>query len=233
MTHDRSIGILMVVPDDWDGVVTTRHHVARHLAARFQVAWLEPAAEWRQAWADGRARNATPRWHEPLPDLQVIVPGSLQPQLHRPQWLADLSLRSRLRAARRRLLATGAQRIVLYLWRDSFHRALDLIEHDASCYHIDDEYSFDERDPPTSRVEEDLLRRVSQVFIHSRELLRKKGSYNLHTVRVTNGVDYPAYASPQPVPVDLSPIAAPRIGYAGVIKKQLDLAAGKACGFPA
>ena len=38
-----------------------------------------------------------------------------------------------------------------------------------------------------------------------------------------NGVDYAAYVRPWPEPADLAAISHPRIGYVGVIKKQLDL----------
>ena len=75
-------------------------------------------------------------------------------------------------------MAAGAKHIVLYVWRDEFAAALDLVDHDVSCYHIDDEYSFDERDPPNSAAEIALLTRADQVIIHSVQLMRKKGAIN-------------------------------------------------------
>ena len=38
-----------------------------------------------------------------------------------------------------------------------------------------------------------------------------------------NGVDYAAYVRTWPEPADLAAIPHPRVGYVGVIKKQLDL----------
>ena len=91
-------------------------------------------------------------------------------------------LRSRFAAARRRLIDRGATRIVLYIWRDVFAEALDLVAHDGSCYHIDDEYPFQERDVPNSPREMELLQRADSVIVHSPALFAKKGSANPHTI---------------------------------------------------
>src|SRR5262249_46664820 len=67
------------------------------------------------------------------------------------------------------------------------------------------------------------IRRVDQVFVSSRGLLDKKGDLNRNTLFVPNGVDYASYVRSWPEPEDLAPIPHPRIGYVGVLKKQLDL----------
>ena len=202
-----------------------RHQVLKRLARRFPVVWIEPAGGWRDYWLpSGPQFMARDRWTSPVAGLEVMAPGWTHPRFMRPRWLGALTLRSRLAAARRRLVAQGAKRIVLYLWRDEFAGALDLVDHDVSCYHIDDEYSFDERDVPTSPRERALLERVDQVIVHSPALLAKKGGVNPQTVLVPNGVDYQSYASPLAAFPDLEAVPHPRIGYAGVIKKQLDLA---------
>jgi glycosyltransferase involved in cell wall biosynthesis len=118
----------------------------------------------------------------------------------------------------------GAIRIALYIWRDEFGAALDLIDHDFSCYHIDDEYTFSERDLPNSARETQLLGRVDQVIVHSRALFEKKGGINPRTALIHNGVDFKHFSEPHAEPLDMARIPHPRIGYAGVIKKQLDLA---------
>ncbi len=225
MSFDPSIGVVALVPDDWADTVVSRHHVLRRLATRFPVVWLEPAPGWREFWLpSGRLGLRPDRWQVPLPGLQVLSPGWHHPRFERPRWMSRAMLRSRLSAARRRLLGQGATRIVLYLWRDQFAEALDLVEHDASCYHVDDEYTFDADDQPNRPHEVELLRRVDQVIVHSPALLAKKGGINRHTEMIPNGVDFARYSAPQlPMP-DIAAIPRPRIGYAGVIKKQLDLA---------
>ncbi len=131
--------------------------------------------------------------------------------------------RERLRRALRLLARQGCKKTVLYLWRPEHARALDLVGHDLSCYHIDDEYTFSPVEQPQSAAEAALIRRVDQVFIHSPGLLDKKGHLNLHTGFVPNGVDYRAYTTPRPEPPDLAAIPHPRVGYVGLIKPQLDV----------
>jgi glycosyltransferase involved in cell wall biosynthesis len=128
----------------------------------------------------------------------------------------------RLRAARESLLRAGARYIVLYVWRPEFASALNLVPHDLSCYHIDDEYSFATSNVPTSATEMRLLQQVGQVFIHSHTMLRAKGSINPHTSHIPNGVDYARYSLTVPEPDDLRAIPRPRIGYSGWLKPQLD-----------
>jgi len=108
------------------------------------------------------------------------------------------------------------------MWLPDFAPALDLVPHDLSCYHIDDEYTFSITEQPTDAGEERLIRRVDQVFIHSPALLEKKGRLNPNTLHVPNGVEYAAYATPKPEPADMRDIPHPRIGYTGMIKLQMD-----------
>ena len=82
------------------------------------------------------------------------------------------------RAAARRhagiLSSAACEQIVLYLWQPEFAAAIDLVEHDASCYHIDDEYSFSDVELPNPEQETKLIRRVDQVIVHSIRLMEKK-----------------------------------------------------------
>lgn len=218
-------GVIALVPDAWRDVVMPRHQVLGRLARRFPVVWIDPPAGWRSYWLPGADRFLHRRdWTSPLPGLTVLQPGMLLPAVHRPAWLRRATLAGRLRWAKRRLLAEGVADIVLYLWRYQFAEALDLCEHALSLYHIDDEYSFSDLDVPNAPRELALIGRVDQVIVHSSALMGKKGGVNPHTVLVPNGVDYTAFSSPRDEPADLRPLPRPRLGYVGVIKKQLDLA---------
>ena len=73
-----------------------------------------------------------------------------------------------------------------------------------------------------SQNEAKVIRTADHVFIHSPRLLEKKGDMNPNTTFMPNGVDFEAYSRPRPEPVDLASIPHPRIGYTGVLKKQLD-----------
>ena len=218
-----SLGIIALVPDEWRGIVTSRHCVLPRLARYYPVVWVEPARNWREFFKPWQASFlATDRWSEPCPSLSVLTAGWQHPDFFRTGPIRTATLRSRLALARARLVDRGATRIALYIWRDEFAEALDLVDHDFSVYHVDDEYSFSAQDLPTSEREVNLLRRVDQVIVHSKALFDKKGGVNPNTTLIPNGVDYRSYSTPREEPADMASIAHPRIGYAGVVKKHMD-----------
>lgn len=218
------IGIIALVPDTWDDPPrTARHHMLERLARRYPVVWVDPARYWREYLPlVGTPRAPAVRAARP-PQLSVVESRALRAKVYWPEWLGRAIERKRLAEARRLLTAQGVDRVVLYLWRPEFAGALSLVEHDLSCYHIDDEYSFSPQDQGLDPAEAELIRRVDQVFIHSHALMEKKGALNPNTAMVPNGVDFNAFALPRPEPADLAPIPHPRAGYVGVIKRHLDL----------
>src|SRR5262245_3067415 len=146
MSFDSSVGVVALVPDAWEDIVMPRHQVLKRLARHFPVVWVDPQKGWREYFMpSGRHFFERDRLHSPSPGLEIFTPVFRHPAVLRPRWLHAESLKSIWSAARRRLLNRGAKRVVLYLWRDEFAAALDAVEHDFSCYHLDDEYSFDER----------------------------------------------------------------------------------------
>jgi len=218
------VGVLALVPDEWGGPWQLRQYVLTRLAQYFQVVWCDPPLWWRKWWQHLSPQNGNV---DGAPftgsSFTIYHPVKHLPEIGRPRLLARWTEKERLRRARRILLDKGCTKIILYLWRPQYETALDLINYDLSCYHIDDEYTFSEVEQPTTDQERRLIERVDQVFIHSPALLEKKGKLNPHTLFVPNGVDYLAYATPNPVPEDLAIIPHPRIGYVGRIKEQLDL----------
>lgn len=217
-------GVVALVPDKWNGIWMPRHHVVGRLARHFEVVWVEPAAGWRKYWFPGSAKEKTIQSIQPeVFGVTLFDPGRWLPELYRPKMLADWIRSRRVARARRILEKRGCDRIVLYLWRPEFAFALDAIQADLTCYHIDDEYSFSVNDQPNDPHEVALIERVDLVVIHSRKLLEKKGGINPNTMHVPNGVDFAAYQSPVPEPEDIASIPRPRMGYVGVVKSQLDL----------
>jgi len=161
----------------------------------------------------------------PYPDPPGFLrydPGPWLPRLYRPSRLALMISRLRLQRARRRLVRRGCRTILLSLWRPQSAEAIRLVSFHQSHYYIDDEYSFSETEVPTSDCERRLIAGVDQVFISSPALFAKKGAINPHTAFVPNGVDYQAFSAALPEPPDLAVVPRPRIGYAGIVKKQLD-----------
>ena len=190
------------------------------LARYFQVLWEDPAPEWRDALSSARPRLGDP---SPAPGFRVHRPHRLLPVVYRPRLAGRILQATRIRMAVRRLRQTGAQRIVLYIWRPQFDYALDLDLADLSCYHVVDEYTFSPEERPVSEREARLLQRADRVIIHSPGLWEKKSAIATHPNMVPNGVDYRAFASPAEEPEDLRSLPTPRIGYVGVMKQFLNV----------
>ncbi len=217
------VGVLGLVPDDWDGLWQPRHYVLSRLAEFFRIVWMDPAPYWRHALgADHLRRLITGPAPVPSSAFRIYRPEPWLPLFFRPAALARLATTRRLRGAQRLLPRRDIRKTVLYLWRPHYDTALDLLPHDLSCYHIDDEYTFSTVEQPLDAREARLIARVDQVYIHSAALLEKKGHLNPHTWFVPNGVDYERYVVPYPEPRDLAGIPHPRIGYVGIVKRQLD-----------
>src|SRR5262249_15798905 len=68
-----------------------------------------------------------------------------------------------------------------------------------------------------------LIKAVDQVIVHSPALMHKKGQLNPHTSLIPNGVDFELFSHLHAEPDDMATIPRPRVGYAGVIKRHLDL----------
>jgi glycosyltransferase involved in cell wall biosynthesis len=218
------IGVLGLVPDIWGGPWMSRHHIMTRLGEYLNVVWFDPAHEWRELWLSRSQRVSRPVEAAIASNgFQIYRPGRWLPRVYRPSVVADLTERVRLHQAVARLRSRGARHIVLYLWRPDFAHVVDMVPHDMSCYHIDDEYSFAPTEQPLDPKEVALIERVDQVIIHSSKLVEKKGHFNPNTAVIPNGADYRAFATPVPEPADLQGIRHPRIGYVGMVKEQLDL----------
>ena len=218
------VGVIAVVAEPWGGMWLSRQQILTRLSAWFHVAWVDPAVGWRRLWTGGAGLpigqlDSTP---PPANGFAVCRQSITNPKFHRPGALARFTARRHLAAARNEPARRGCKRFVLYVWQPKFAGALDLVDHDVSCYHIADEYSFSDMETPVSDRERALISRVDQVIVHSPALLEKKGKINPSTSYITNGVDYHSFAEDHPEPEDLASIPHPRIGYIGRIKVQLD-----------
>lgn len=218
------VGVLAFVPDRWGGPWMARHQILTRLSAYFHVAWVEPPREWREMWVEGEeAGGELPARIAADPGFHRVVPGRWLPKLYRPAALVSLLDRLRMRRARDVLRDQGSSEIVLYAWRPDFADALDVVEHDLSLYHVDDDYTFSSEEKGLPPGEERLLTDADRVLIHSPALWDRKADYNPDSIYLPNGVDYDAFSGEAAEPADLKTISGPRVGYVGVIKEQLDL----------
>lgn len=223
MPQFPDVGLLAIPYHHLNSVWMTPHHVLMRLAAYFQVMWLEPAHHWRdmpnlddrQAAIEGLIKALPASFH-------VYVPGPWLPDLYRLSWLRRLLLRARVHQAWRQLEQLGCRSRALYLWHYQFEPAFSVRRQDVALYHIEDEYSFEREPPPMDVRELRLIREVDQVFVHSPQLMERKGWINPNTAYVPNGVDYRLYSTRVNEPADIARIPHPRIGYTGNLKTQLD-----------
>jgi glycosyltransferase involved in cell wall biosynthesis len=218
------VGVIALVPERWGGMWLSRHQILTRLSRYFHVVWHNPPRSWQKSWAPAPPLSHSYPTPPPSSGFTVYSHPAWLPKFDRPGVLHRATEHARLEHSRRLLEQAGCRRIVLYVWRPKFADALDLVNHDVSCYHIADEYSFSDVEQPISPVERRLIERADQVFVHSPALMEKKGHINPHTAYVTNGVDYAAFASEVAEPADLARVPRPRIGYIGRIKSQLDWA---------
>jgi glycosyltransferase involved in cell wall biosynthesis len=223
--HLADIGVLALVPTGWGVAWQPPHQILTRLSRFFNVVWCTPAQSWREIWYPRTSKNHSIDYgRPPARGFTIYRPPKWLPEVGRPGFIARWISKERLKRAHQILLSQGCRKTILYIWRPCYGLALDIIDHDLSCYHVDDEYTFSDIEKPLDENEAQLLSRVGQVFIHSPALMEKKGTLNPRTVFVPNGVDFSAYATPHMEPPDLRPIPLPRVGYVGWIKKQLDFA---------
>src|SRR5579862_1657918 len=217
------VGLLAMPYHHFGSSWMTPHHVLSRLAAYFEVVWLEPAHHWRDSSVVNNRQAAVKDFVRSLPSsFRVYVPEYWLPDLYGFPWLRRFLLNTRVRRGWRQLEDRGCKRFVLYLWHHQYEAALAVRRDKLSIYHIEDEYSFAPDPPPMDTQELRLIREVNQVFVHSPQLMERKGWINPHTTFVPNGVDYLLYSTPRPPPADIASIPHPRIGYTGHLKRQLD-----------
>ncbi len=217
--------------DSWNGCWTTRHFMLQHLARFFRVAWLEPPREQLRTPAGrGRAPQAS-EWEvnavktAGLNGVMKCEPLRWLPDFYKPKSARRVMRYLRYASVAMSLRRLGCTRVVLYVWRPTHVDALEARRwFDAVVYHIDDEYTFSETATPIPPAELRLIGEADAVIVHSPLLAERKGGINRRTFIVPNGVDYDLHARRREPPADVRALPRPRIGYIGVVKRQLDIA---------
>jgi len=225
-TQKSKIGVISLLPDyaeggPWMG----RHQILSRMSAHFNVIWINPAEEWRRLWLyrDESLKNIKTGFHTHPSQMEIFTPGKFLPKFYSPNFLSNYFERLRLYFARKRLKSLGCEKIILYLTRPDHYRSLDLCKFDLSCYHIFDDYSFSDIKGVPNPIEMDLISRCDLPIFSSKIMMNEKGGLNINSIYLPNGVDVEQFSALKSEPADLSCIPHPRIGYSGVIKKQLNL----------
>ena len=221
--------------NDWSGENrTSSHHVARWLAARYRVIYVEcpglrapkgTGRDLRKLATKLRLALAGPR---PQPE-GLAVQTLLQIPLHRFDWVRRANrelMRWSLRLLLRRL---GVRAPITWFVIPHVAGVVGRLGERLSVYYcIDDYASLPDVDAGAVRaMDDELTRRADLVFVASETLLDHKRQLNPDTHVSPHGVDYAHFARAQdpdlPIPDDIATLARPIVGFFGLIERWIDL----------
>ncbi len=219
------IGIIALLPDTLEGPWMGRHQILARLVENHEVIWLNKSISWRKFWVSAKSESIDKKTGFKKHDSGIIVfnPGKWLPEVYKPVFLAKSLQIVKLLLALIKLKSLGCDKFVLYVTRPGLVPDIKLGFLDLICYHVFDDYSFSDTKTAIDPKEKYVLEKSDVVFFSSAIMLEEKGSYNEHSYLIPNGVDTSLFSKKYPIPSDLFNIPHPIVGYAGVIKKQLDL----------
>lgn len=221
--------------NDWSGENrTSSHHVARWLASRYRVIYVEcpglrapkgTGRDLRKLAAKLRLALAGPR---PQPE-GLAVQTLLQIPLHRFDWVRRANreiIRLSLKLLLRRL---GVRAPITWFVLPHLAGVVGRLGERLSVYYcIDDYASLPDVDADAVRaMDDELTRRADLVFVASETLLSGKRLLNPETYVSPHGVDYAHFARAQDpalaIPDDIAALPRPIVGFFGLIERWIDL----------
>ena len=213
---------------------TSSHHVARWLASRYQVIYVEcpglrapkgTGRDVRKVAAKIRLGLSGPRRQPEGPWVQTL----LQVPLHRFAWIRRLN-RGLIRLQLRRVLSRlGVRAPVTWFVVPHLAGVVGQLGDRLSVYYcIDDYASLPDVDVAAVReMDDELTRRADLVFVASETLLESKRRLNPETHVSPHGVDFAHFVRAQdpalPVPDDIAALPHPVVGFFGLIERWIDL----------
>jgi glycosyltransferase involved in cell wall biosynthesis len=221
--------------NDWSGENrTSSHHVARWLAARYRVIYVEcpglrapkgTGRDLRKLVAKVRLALGGPR---PQPE-GLEVQTLLQIPLHRFD-LVRRANRKLIQLSLKLLLARlGVRAAVTWFVVPHLAGVVGTLGERLSVYYcIDDYASLPDVDAAAVRaMDEELTRRADLVFVASETLLSAKSKLNPSTYVSPHGVDFAHFARAQDpalaIPDDIAALPRPIVGFFGLIERWIDL----------
>ena len=124
MLRNREIGILALVPSQWEGSSwRPTHYILSRLASYYKVLWVSPSLNYRNIfhrepfWSTSRGLNKI------SPYFWAYSPERYLPKLPTRYGLSNLNEfvdGIRVRKIKSMLTAMGIKRLILYVWRPQF-----------------------------------------------------------------------------------------------------------------
>ena len=221
--------------NDWSGENrTSSHHVARWLAARYRVIYVEcpglrapkgTGRDLRKLLGKVRLALSGPR---PQPE-GLSVQTLLQIPLHRFRWVRRLNRELIWLSLKLLLWRLGVRAPVTWFVVPHLATVVGRLGERLSVYYcIDDYASLPDVDAAAVRaMDEDLTRRADLVFVASETLLSGKRALNPETHLAPHGVDFEHFVRAQDpalqVPHDIARLPRPIVGFFGLIERWIDL----------
>jgi len=213
---------------------TSSHHIARRLANRFPLLYIEspgqraPKANARdlsKVFSKLNAATQLPRqlghqlWHMVMPQVPFRrLPG-----------IAQMNRFAGAQLVRRAMRSLGFHHTISWFVAPDAGSLAGRLGEDLSVYYCTDNYSaFPGVDAELlSRMDDDLTRRADQVFVSSPTLIEHKKALNPHSVHSPHGTDVDLFARASDAATPIAPGAAglpsPVIGFFGLIEAWIDL----------
>ena len=232
MLQDRDI--ICIGPTDWSGVWARPQQLMGRLAARGnRILYVDPPVT---ALAPLKVPALRQRWLSPgsrlrpaQENLWVLEPPLFLPFGNRYRALNKMNqglLAQAIQAAEKRL---GLRNVILWTYLPGTSDLLGSLRYESLCYDcVDDHSAFTGLlDPAVVRaMEDDLLRRADVALATAERLLQRCLEVNPRAILVPNAVDFEhlsAARRPGPLPVQLSGLPRPIIGFVGALGDWIDL----------
>jgi glycosyltransferase involved in cell wall biosynthesis len=235
MTKTPSRPTIVYFGNDWSAENrTSSHHVARWLAKRYDVIYVEspglraPKGTGRDIKKLVAKVGLALRGPRPTPEglhvqtmLQIPFHGSeLVRRANRHLLVASLKLLLKMR---------GIERPITWFVVPHMAPVAGQLGEQLSVYYcIDDYAALPDVDVEAVRaMDETLTKRANLVFVASDQLLEKKRALNPHTHVSPHGVDYDHFVKAQDptlqTPEDIAKLPRPIIGFFGLIERWIEL----------
>jgi glycosyltransferase involved in cell wall biosynthesis len=235
VTNDKPT--ILYFGNDWAAENrTSSHHVARWLAQRYRVIYVESPGL-RAPKGTGRDLKKVVskvglflRGPRPTPD-GLSVQTLVQIPLHRFALVRRCNQALLLATLRLLMLRERISRPISWFVIPHLAPVAGLLGERLSVYYcIDDYASLPDVDVEAiRRMDDELTRKASMVFVASETLLEPKRALNPNTHASPHGVDFDHFVKAQdptlPVPEDIARLAAkgPVIGFFGLIERWIDV----------